>query len=122
MKKLLIGLVASSALVFGTGCGGDDGGDLCEDIADGYRALTDKVEGCPEIAQYLPNIDVDEEGLNECREAMDSCSDSDKDKYQAMADCLSDLPRCQSSNIEAWSAEFVACSEKIEGVSETCGE
>ncbi|WIG95448.1 hypothetical protein [Myxococcus sp. SDU36] len=119
MKKLLIGLVATSSLVFGTGCGGD--GDLCEDTADAYNSLADKVEDCPEIAQFIGMLELGDEEIRECKESLDSCSDSDKDKIRSLVDCLNDMPRCRSSNEEAWVAELQACGEESGEVSEACG-
>ncbi|WP_426749484.1 hypothetical protein [Myxococcus sp. Y35] len=123
MKKLLISLVATSSLVFGAGCGGDDDGDedLCQETANTYNSLADKAEGCPEIADFFSLFELSEEDINVCRESMDSCTDSDKDKIRAFLDCLNDVPRCQSSNLEAWAAEFEACDEKSQGISDACG-
>jgi len=124
MKKLLISLVATSSLVFGVGCGDDDNNndeDLCQATANAYNSLADKAEGCPEIADFFSLLELGEEEINACRESLDSCTDSDKSKIRAMVNCLNGVPRCQSSNLEAWAAEFEECAAASEGISDACG-
>ena len=107
MKKLLIGLVATSSLVFGTGCGSD--ADLCEDLADSFTSLSDKVDGCPEISPFIGQLRLGEEEINQCKESLDRCTDADKDKLRDAADCISGVSQCRSANIEAWANELERC-------------
>ncbi len=109
MKKLLIGLVATSSLVFGAGCGGD--GDLCEDLADSFSSLSGKVDGCPEISPFISELRLGEEEINQCKESLDRCTDADKDKLRRAADCLSGVSQCRSATIEAWANELESCMD-----------
>ncbi|MFP2962882.1 hypothetical protein ACLEPN_35210 [Myxococcus sp. 1LA] len=118
MKKLLIGLVATSSLVFGTGCGGDDE-DLCEDLAGAFESLSDKVDGCPEISPFISQLRLGQEEINQCKESMDSCTDADKDNLRDASECIRDISQCRSATIEAWAAELERCMDFE--ISAACG-
>ncbi|AKQ68601.1 putative lipoprotein [Myxococcus hansupus] len=117
MKKLLIGLVATSSLVFGAGCGGDE--EICEDFADAFTSLSKKVDGCPEISPFISDLRLGEEEINQCKESLSSCTDADKDKIRGAADCISGVSQCRSANLEAWANELERCLNFT--VSEGCG-
>jgi hypothetical protein len=116
MKKLMIGLVAASSLVFGTGCGGN----YCDDLVDAYNGLSDKLDNCPELKAAIDDLDLDptDEQLDECKEELDNCSDSDKDKLNDTVDCINDLPDCEKGKETEWATKFGACADKSENV--TC--
>lgn len=117
MKKLLIGLVAASSLVFGTGCDSDE--DLCEDLAGAFESLSGKVGGCPEISPFISQLRLGEEEINQCKESLNTCSSADKDKLRDASDCLRGVSQCRSANIEAWASELERCMNFE--VSEGCG-
>lgn len=117
MKKLLIGLVAASSLVFGTGCDSDE--DLCEDFASAFESLSGKVGGCPEISPFISEIRLGQEEINQCKESLESCTSSDKDKIRKASDCIRDISQCRSATIEAWAAELESCMDFE--VSNGCG-
>jgi len=113
MKKLMIGLLASSTLLFGCG-----GGDVCDDLEDGFNALNDKFDACGGGGGEPEKFDK-----AGCEDALDNCSDSDKDKLSDAAKCLEDLPtpNCNSQeDLEAWLVKLSVCSEKLEDVSPAC--
>ncbi|WP_163786550.1 hypothetical protein [Myxococcus vastator] len=117
MKKLLIGLVATGSLVFGTGCDSDE--DLCEDFAGAFESLSNKVDGCPEISPFISQLRLGQEEINQCKESLESCSSSDKDKLRGASDCIRDISQCRSATIEAWAAELERCMDFE--VSDGCG-
>ncbi|MCP3101916.1 hypothetical protein LZ198_23910 [Myxococcus sp. K15C18031901] len=112
MKKLMIGLLAASTLVFGAGCGGD----VCDDLEDAAKALDDKLAGCGGSG----GGDDEDYDKKQCEDALDSCSDSDKDKLSDLAKCIEDLPDCSQSNAQEWLAKLAACGDKAEGLSPSC--
>ncbi|WP_164007357.1 hypothetical protein [Pyxidicoccus trucidator] len=114
MKKIMIGLVAVSSLVFGTGCGGD----VCEDIADAFEGLDAKTEDCPSINAVVGNLEFTDEDIDECKSDFEDCSGDDKDALNDTIDCINDLPDCEEGEEASWSQKFTACSEKSEDV--TC--
>ncbi|MCY1016335.1 hypothetical protein [Pyxidicoccus sp. MSG2] len=113
MKKLMIGLVAVSSLVFGTGCGGN----YCDDAADAYSGLADKADDCPEIKSVLSGLEFSDSDIEECKNDLENCSDGDKDKLNDSIDCINDMPDCESGKEDAWIADLQDCAEKTEGVS-----
>jgi hypothetical protein len=115
MKKIMIGLVAMSSLVFGTGCGGN----YCDDAADAVGGLTDKLDKCPELKAQIDQLDLEpsDAELDKCKEDLDDCSDDEKDKLNDTVDCINDLPDCESGKEADWGDKFLACANKSEGVS-----
>lgn len=114
MKKIMIGLVAVSSLVFGTGCGGD----VCEDIADAYESLDEKTEDCPTLNAIISEVEFSDEDIDECKEQFEDCSDDEKDKLNDSIDCINDLPDCESGGEQAWAAKLQACANESDDV--TC--
>lgn len=118
MKKILFGLAAMASLTL-TACGGN----VCDDTADAVNSLVDKAEECG-----LPTTGFEEptdEDIESCKESLDDCSDADKDKLSAYADCVSDVAGCSdktTSEQQAFAARLVECGKKLEGVSAACGE
>ncbi|WP_163996082.1 hypothetical protein [Pyxidicoccus caerfyrddinensis] len=113
MKKIMIGLVAMSSLVFGTGCGGN----YCDDAADAYEGLADKADDCPEIKGALGELEFSDEDIDECKDDLENCSDDDKDKLNDSIDCINDMPDCESGKEADWVAKLQACANKTSGVS-----
>lgn len=107
MKKLMIGLVAASSLVFGTGCGNS----ACEDAADALSGLTEKTRNCPEFNAILAALQFSDEDIERCE---DDCDGDDKDALADAAECLNKLPQCQAGQEEAWATALDACSDDID--------
>lgn len=114
MKKLMVGLVAVSSLVFGAGCGGN----YCDDAADAFEGLADKANDCPDLKAALQSFQFSDEDIDQCKDDLDKCSDSEKDKLSDTIDCINDLPDCEKGKEADWAAKFQACANKSEGV--TC--
>jgi hypothetical protein len=114
MKKLLIAMLATSSLVFGTGCGGD----LCEDTQDTIEGLSDKLDDCPQLEQALEQalgeFDFDDDDVEECKEDIEDCSDSDVEKREEALDCINDLDKCEEGDEEAWATDFLECVEDLQ--------
>ncbi|MCK8502495.1 hypothetical protein VZQ01_11370 [Myxococcus faecalis] len=113
MKKLMYGLVAAGTLLFGVGCGGDD---VCDDLADASRAVNDQTEACG------TDTGMDEEDFDKgrCEDALEACSDSDKDRLRDVADCIRGLPDCRVGAEMEWVDQFSACFQRAEGLSAAC--
>lgn len=117
MKNILFGLAAMASLTL-TACGGN----LCDDTSDALEGLSDKVSECglPTTGFEKP---TDAE-LESCKESLDACSDSDKDKLKNYVDCLNDVKGCSDktqSEQQAFAMRVLSCSSKLEGVSDACG-
>ncbi len=115
MKRLVSALAVISLSVMGCG------GSLCEDFADSFSSLNDKVEDCPS----LNDIDFDEPSeseIAECEESLDSCSEKDKEILEKFVSCVNDLDSCEAADEDAWATLFVLCAAPLENVSEDCGE
>ncbi|MBZ4332546.1 hypothetical protein NR800_34905 [Corallococcus interemptor] len=116
MKKILFGLAAMASLTL-TACGGN----ICDDTADALNDMVKKAEECG-----LPTTGVQkptDSDIESCKESLDSCSDSDKDKLTAYVDCLSDVKGCSDkteAEQQAFASRILACSSKAEGVSAAC--
>ncbi len=119
MKKLMIGLVAMTSLVFGTGCGG---GDYCEDLQDSFEGLDDKLDDCPELKdaleQALGNLEISDSDVEDCKEESEDCSDSEKERREKAVDCINDLDKCEEGDEQAWTEDFAECFEDI---ADSCG-
>ncbi|MGE6761002.1 hypothetical protein ACQKGO_23480 [Corallococcus interemptor] len=117
MKNILFGLAAMASLTL-TACGGN----VCDDTADAFDSLVDKAEECGlSTSGFEGPTDAE---LESCKDSLDSCSDSDKDKLSAYADCLSDVKGCSDkteSEQQQFAMRLLKCSEKLEGVSAACG-
>jgi hypothetical protein len=106
MKKLMIGLVAATSLVFGTGCGNS----ACEDAADALSGLSDKTRNCPQFNAILSELQFSDAEIEQCEE---DCDGDDKDALADAADCLNDLPQCQAGQEAAWATALSACSNDL---------
>ncbi|MCY1031047.1 hypothetical protein OV207_06235 [Corallococcus sp. BB11-1] len=114
MKKLLISLAAMASL---TACGGN----LCDDSEDAANDLFEKAEACG-LTLQKPAEPTDAE-RDACKEALDACSDSDKDKLDEYLSCLKDAEGCDDKTTAeqaAYGARIEACSAKLTGVSAAC--
>ncbi|AKF84992.1 hypothetical protein MFUL124B02_08215 [Myxococcus fulvus 124B02] len=110
----MYGLMAAGTLLFGVGCGGDD--NACDALADANRALSDKVEACGTDTGMEGN-DFDQD---RCEDALEACSDSDKDQLSALADCIQGLPDCRAGSEMEWVDQFSACFQRTAGLSAAC--
>ncbi|NOK23322.1 hypothetical protein [Corallococcus carmarthensis] len=116
MKNILFGLAAMASLTL-TACGGN----VCDDSADAFNSLVDKVSECglPTTGFEAP---TDAE-IESCKDSLDSCTDADKDKLSEYADCVSDVKGCSdktASEQQAFALRLTACSSKLDGVSDAC--
>ncbi|NPC76073.1 hypothetical protein HPP05_40735 [Corallococcus exiguus] len=115
MKKILFGLAAMASL---TACGGN----VCDDTADAFESLVDKVEECglPTTGFQAPT----DEDIESCKESLDDCSDSDKDKLDAFVTCMNDVEGCNDKTQTeqlAFAERLSKCNAKLDGVSAACG-
>jgi len=113
MKKFMFGLMAAVTLLFGAGCGGN----ACDDLEDANKALNEKVEAC---GTDTGGEDEDVFNKGVCEDALDACSDSDKDRLSDLADCIQDLPDCQAGSEVEWIDQFSECFNRTEGISAAC--
>ncbi|WP_338869643.1 hypothetical protein [Myxococcus stipitatus] len=113
MKKLMFGLMAAGTLLFGAGCGGT----ACDALDEANRSLDTKAESCGSTRGEDEAVDFDK-GV--CEDALDHCSDSDKDRLNELADCLKDLPNCAPGGEMDWVSQVNNCSSKLADVSPAC--
>lgn len=112
MKKFMFGLMAAVTLLSSVGCGGN----ACDDLEDANKALDEKVAECGSSTEGDEN--VFNKGV--CEDALDACSDSDKDRLSDLSDCIQDLPDCQVGNEVEWIDLFSECFNRTEGISAAC--
>jgi hypothetical protein len=115
MKRLVIALAAVSLSM--TGCSSS----LCQDFADSFSGIEDKVKDCPSF----DDVDFDEPTdaeIESCEENLDKCSDSDQELLNKFIDCLNGLDECTPSTENSFSVAFLACAAPLDNVSDACGE
>ncbi len=116
MKKFLFGLVATSALVFGTGCGSSDE-DLCEDFYSGLQKVAKKGEACGSD----PTPDSDKKAaVAQCKKAISNCSDKDKEIIESSIECLDKVKACTPGNESQYFGQMLACAFQVAAVSDKC--
>jgi len=118
MKKFLFGLVATSALVFGTGCGSSDE-DLCEDFYSGLEKAAKKGDACGGESEPTPDSDK-KAAIDQCKKAISSCNDNDKEIIEGSIECLGKVKACTPGNENQYGAQMFACFFQIAAVSEKC--
>ena len=117
MKKLMIGLVAMSSLVFGAGCGSDDE-SICEDF---YNSLADYAEKGKACGPTEEPTDAElKAAINECKNTIDSCSDEDKEKIEKVSDCISDIDECREGDEDEFGGALFACLIQAGSISDSC--
>ncbi|NMO15837.1 hypothetical protein HPC49_46445 [Pyxidicoccus fallax] len=119
MKKFMIGLVAATSLVFGAGCGGDDNESICEDFYNSLQEVAEKGEACEEESDPVTNAEK-EEAINQCKTAIESCSDEDKETLQEISDCLDDVDECKAGDEDEYGVAFFSCLFKAATLSDEC--
>ncbi|RYZ34416.1 MAG: hypothetical protein EOO71_39080 [Myxococcaceae bacterium] len=114
MKKFLIGLAAMASL---TACGGN----LCDDSEDVANDLFEKSEACGlQVTEPTEPTDAQRDA---CKESLEACSDSDKDKVDAWFSCIKDVKGCSDKTTAeqaAYADRLEACSSELVGVSSAC--
>ncbi|WP_141594017.1 hypothetical protein [Myxococcus sp. AB056] len=116
MKKLLIGLIASSALAFGTGCGGGDD-DLCEDLHNSSNEVDKKGRACGVTGLSDNELDA---AIQQCKRGLDQCTDSDKEKIEGAIKCLDRVNTCSEGNEMQYFGELFGCAAQVYGLSQAC--
>ncbi|SEU22856.1 hypothetical protein [Stigmatella erecta] len=114
MKKLA-SMFAVACLVL-AGCGGDD---VCDDLKDSSKDFYEKGKACSDGEPYEEPTEAD---IEQCEEAVKSCSDSEKDKIKDFGDCISGLSACTPATEDQFSAAFAGCIlTHLAAISEDCG-
>ncbi|NBD08799.1 hypothetical protein [Corallococcus silvisoli] len=119
MKKILIGVAAMASL---TACGNS----VCENLKDGFNKANTQSRACgavPDDPDYT--LEFTDEQMERCEKGMmDSCSDDDKKKLDALADCMKAVPACKSASAEeldAMGLKYDNCLfDNLMGLSEAC--
>ncbi|WP_225410067.1 hypothetical protein [Stigmatella hybrida] len=116
MKKWMACVAAVSlALV---GCGGDS---TCDDLADANDFAADQAAACRNVIDESYFEKSTDEERDQCKDALEDCSDSDKDAIKDVADCINDLPKCSASDSEPFEAAYGACfTTLVTKVSRAC--
>ncbi len=105
MKRLACVVAAVSlALV---GCGGS----LCSDLVDAYEGLDEKGKACGGETEPGEETITEEQ----CEEALEQCTDDDKETLQEFADCVNDVPACKAGGEQAYGTALLACFFAAEG-------
>ncbi|MBN9687835.1 MULTISPECIES: hypothetical protein [unclassified Corallococcus] len=118
MKKILFGLAAMASLTL-TACGGGDYCDRNEDLA---KDLSSKFEECGFDTSGTDDEITDAE-RDACKEALEDCSDDDKDKLDAALDCIEDVKSCSDKSTTEQQrilSDILSCSAKGGSVSAAC--
>ncbi|NPD29816.1 hypothetical protein D7Y27_40970 [Corallococcus sp. AB004] len=117
MKKILFGLAAMASLTL-TACGGD----YCDRNEDLAKDLSSKFEECGFDTSVTPDEPTDAE-RDACKEALEDCSDDDKDKLDAALDCIDSVKSCSDKSTAEQTrilSDLLACSAKGGTVSAAC--
>ena len=95
-----------------SGCGG--GSDVCDQLATGLNDLAKSAAGCSSSVPQPPLT------ADQCRQSIDNCSDSDKQKLGDFGRCLSALPTCSPQTLADWQTSVQNCLAKLQGISSSC--
>ncbi|NNC20450.1 hypothetical protein HJC22_32505 [Corallococcus exiguus] len=117
MKKILFGLAAMASLTL-TACGSD----YCDRNEDLAKDLSSKFEECGFDTSATPDEPTDAE-RDACKEALADCSDDDKEKLDAVLDCIDSVKSCSDKSTTEQTrilSDLVACSTKGGTVSAAC--
>jgi hypothetical protein len=114
MKRLACALTVFSLTMMGCG------GSLCEDVADTFTNIQDKVADCPSYNGITFTKPTDAE-IQQCEDSLSSCTDNDKKIMNAYIDCINGLPKCTASTEQSFSDSLVACAAPTANVSDACG-
>lgn len=115
MKRLISALAVVSLTLMGCG------GSLCEDFADSFSSIEEKVEDCSSFDDVTFD-EPSESEIKSCEENLDKCSDADQKILEKFIDCVGDLDKCTNSTEQAFATSFLACAAPLENVSDSCGE
>ena len=115
MKRFVCAVAVVSLSMMGCG------GSLCEDVADSFSGVNEKVEDCPSFSDFEFDEPSDAE-IMECEENLDKCSDKDKEILEKFTSCVNDLDKCEASDEDAFSLSFVLCLAPIENLSDSCSQ
>jgi hypothetical protein len=114
MRRIVLGCAA--LLLGAVGCGGGNSpSSTCDNVSNTLNGLSGKYSACGQ----LPAIPFDH---NACVQALNgnSCSDADRQKINDFASCVNGLPNCTQQTQSSWSSAFVACDDKLQGISQSC--
>lgn len=95
------------------GCGGSDS-SVCDKLATGLKDLTTKAAPCFSSTPPTPLT------ADQCRQSIDQCTSSDKQKLGDFGSCLSALPTCSASSLSSWQSSLQTCILKVQGFSGSC--
>ena len=100
---LLCGAVAIAA----SGC------NVCQRIYNADQAANEKAKDCG--GGSSSNLD-----LNKCTNGLGNCSSNDMQKLNDYAQCLENLPVCQSNQSFNWGLQRLGCIQTLQGISGNC--
>ncbi|SEU15878.1 hypothetical protein [Stigmatella erecta] len=104
MKKWMACVAAVSLALVGCGGGGE-----CDDLADANNEAVEKASDCRNVIDDDYFEKSTDEQVEQCKDGLDNCSDSDKDAIKDLADCIKDVPKCSASNSEPFENAYNIC-------------
>jgi len=112
MRRAALGWIV--CLLAGAGCGSStSNASVCENLAKGLTDYSTKFAPCaggnPVTVPYTKD---------QCTQGIDksSCTDADRQKINDFSSCLSGLPTCSTTTIEAFSTAVTTCTNKLASI------
>lgn len=110
MKKLMIGAIFASTLAL-TGCV-----STCDDLANASEVFEQKVKPCTSAGEEPTAFNI-----NQCKNSLDKCTDSEKEALGKFANCIRELPECTPATEEGFTSALLACGLALNGrIGENC--
>jgi len=97
-----------------TACASSSDTTVCDKLSTGLNDFATKAAQC---VSTPPSTGITAE---QCRQSIDKCTDSDRQKLADFGSCLSALPTCTPSTLSAWQSSVQSCLLKLAGISSGC--
>jgi len=113
MRRIALG---ATLLVLAAACGSSNSNSsTCDNFGNALSGLNSKYAACG----TLNTIPFDK---NQCVDAFNhsGCTDSDKQKINDVANCLSGLPNCTPATQTTWATSFENCFTPLNTISPNC--
>jgi len=83
---------------------------ICDRVEEAAYKLQVKAQNC-HLPDGGPIIRVQPQAKLDCEAELPNCTQEDFDTIQRELDCYAGLPTCEPGGDDAWTGQFVACTE-----------
>jgi hypothetical protein len=114
MQRIVLGCAV--VLICAVGCGSSNSpSGTCDNVANAFNGLPGKYSACGQLPSISFNKDACVSAFNGS-----SCTDADRSKINDFASCVNGLPSCTPQSQTTWENSFLACEDKLQGISQPC--